>query len=164
MLVYASCVPVPRLSTHRVTTPTPCEQSISYLIRPEPVQVSRVREQARQALPAWGLSEHAELAALIISELVTNAIVHGTGPIEVRLSYEDGSLHVGVHDRGDRRPVRRHPDGDWEDGRGLALIDGLIEQYGGARGVAADSDSIGKTVYVTLPLAADRDPGSLHRP
>jgi len=164
MLVYASCVPVPRLTNHRATTPTPCEQSISYRMRPEPVQVSRVREQARQVLPAWGLTEHADLAALIISELVTNAIVHGTGPIEVRLSHEDGSLRVQVHDQGDRRPVRRHPDSDWEDGRGLALIDGLIEQYGGTRGGLGDSDRIGKTVYVTLPLACDRGPGSLHRP
>ncbi|HET7017120.1 MAG TPA: ATP-binding protein [Streptosporangiaceae bacterium] len=140
-----------------MTTPTPCEQSISYLMRPEPFQVSRVREQARQALPAWGLAEHAELAELIISELVTNAIVHGTGLIEVGLSYEDGSLRVHVHDQGDRRPIRRHPDGDWEDGRGLALIDGLIEQYGGSRGVLGDSDRIGKTVYVTLPLSCDRE-------
>ena len=153
MLVYASCVPGPRLTTRRAATPS--EQSITYLLRPEPVQVSRVREQVRQALPTWGLAKHAELAALIISELVTNAIVHGSGLIEIQLTCEGGSLCVYVHDQGDRRPVRRHPDGDCEYGRGLELIDGLIEQYGGSRGVFGDRDRTGKTVYVTLPLTCD---------
>src|SRR6266852_2716862 len=97
-------------------------QSISYLVRPEAVQVSRVRRRARLALPTWGLAEHAELAELVISELVTNAIVHGSGLIEIRLAYESGSLTVFVYDQGDGQPVRRHPDGDWEYGRGLELI------------------------------------------
>ncbi len=154
MLVYASCAPVPRVTTHRAAA-TPCEQSITYLLRPEPIQVSRVREQVRRALPTWGLAEHCELAELIISELVTNAVVHGSGLIEVRLCYESGSLRVEVHDQGDLRPVRRHPDGDCEYGRGLELIDGLVEQYGGVRGVHGDSDRIGKTVYVTLPVTSD---------
>jgi signal transduction histidine kinase len=132
-----------------------CDQSISYLLRPEPVQVSRVREQARQALPAWGLAQHSELAVLIVSELVTNAIVHGSGLIEVRLAYENGSLHVYVYDQGDGLPVRRNPAGDWEFGRGLELIDSLIELHGGTRGVLADDDRAGKTVYVTLPLHRD---------
>jgi signal transduction histidine kinase len=117
--------------------------------------VARARAQARQALPGWGLAEHAELAELIISELVTNAIVHGTGQIEIRLSYEGGCLRTQVHDHGGGPPVRRHPAADCEYGRGLELIDGLVELYGGTRGVVSDSDCPGKTVYVTLPLAAD---------
>jgi anti-sigma regulatory factor (Ser/Thr protein kinase) len=153
MLVKASCAPVHRATNHRVATND--EPSISFLMKPEPVQVSRVRAQARQALPAWGLAEHAELAALIISELVTNAIVHGSGPIEVRLAYENGSLHVYVYDQGDGQPMRRHPNGDWEYGRGLELIDGLIELYGGTRGVLGNDDRLGKTVYVMLPLTCD---------
>lgn len=153
MPVKASCVPVPRATNHRVTTHR--DQCISYLMRPEPIQVSRVREQARRTLPTWGLAEHAELAELIISELVTNAVVHGSGLIEIRLAYESGSLHVYVYDQGDGQPVRRHPNGDWEYGRGLELIDRLIELHGGIRGVFGDDDRPGKTVYVTLPLTCD---------
>ncbi|HEY3906417.1 MAG TPA: ATP-binding protein [Streptosporangiaceae bacterium] len=153
MPVKASWVPKPSATNHRLITP--CDQSISYLMRPEPVQVSRVRQQARRALPAWGLAEHAELAELIITELVTNAIVHGSGLIEIRLAYESGSLTVYVYDQGDGRPVRRHPNGDWEYGRGLELIDGLVALYGGIRGVFGDDDRRGKTVFVTLPLTRD---------
>lgn len=130
-------------------------QRISYLVRPEPVQVSQVRERARRALPTWGLAEHAELAELIISELVTNAVVHGSGLIEIRMAYECGSFHVYVYDQGDGQPVRRHPATDWEDGRGLELIDGLVALYGGTRGVFGDDGRLGKTVYVTLPLSGD---------
>ncbi len=151
MSVNAPCVLALRVSP-------PCDQSISYLMSPDPGQVCRAREHVREALPALGLLEHgelAELAELIVSELVTNAIVHGSGVIEVRLSHEDGSLHACVHDQGDGRPVRRHPADDWERGRGLELIDGFIELYGGSRGVVDDGDRLGKTVYVTLPVQAN---------
>lgn len=158
MLVTAPSVPTPRVTAPRVCTPHVCdprEQAVSYQVRPEPVQVARARAQARQALPGWGLAEHTEVTELIISELVTNAIVHGTGQIEIRLSYEGGCLRTQVHDHGGGRPIRRHPATDCEYGRGLKLIDGLIELYGGTRGVVSDSDCLGKTVYVTLPLASD---------
>ena len=86
---------------------------------------------------------------------MTNAIVHGSGLIDIRLAYESGSLTVYVHDQGDGRPFRRHPAGDWEFGRGLELIDGLVALYGGIRGVFGDDDRRGKTVFVTLPLTRD---------
>jgi signal transduction histidine kinase len=158
MLVTAPRVPAPRDCGPHACAPRDCdpgEQAVSYRVRPEPVQVARARAQARRALPGWGLAEHTELAELIISELVTNAIVHGTGQIEIRLSYEGGCLRAQVHDNGGGRPIRRHPATDCEQGRGLGLVDGLIELYGGTRGVVSDSDCLGKTVYVTLPLACD---------
>lgn len=127
----------------------------SYLLSPEPVQVARVRERARGELRGWGLDEHAALAELIVSELVTNAMVHGIGPIAVHLSYTSGSLRAAVHDYGAGRPVWQHPAADHESGRGLQLIDGLIELHGGARGVVDDSDCCGKTVYVALSLTPD---------
>jgi hypothetical protein len=133
----------------------PGELTVSCQMSPEPVQVARARERARQALPCWGLSEHAELAELIVSELVTNAIVHGNGPVEVRLSYAGVDLLAEVHDGGRGRPIRRSPSPDSEGGRGLEVIDGLIKAYGGARGFIDDIDRPGKTVYVAVCLAPD---------
>jgi signal transduction histidine kinase len=127
----------------------------SYCLNPEPAQVGRAREQARNALPCWGLADYTELAELIVSELVTNALVHGNGQIEVYLSYARGSLRAAVHDCGTGRPVRQHPAADRESGRGLELIDGLIEPYGGRRGVVNDGGCPGKTVYVAVSLAPD---------
>jgi signal transduction histidine kinase len=133
----------------------PGELRISYQMAPEPVQVGRAREQARVALPGWGLAGHADLVALIVSELVSNAVMHGDGQIEVQLSYVRGGLRTEVHDEGRGRPVRRRPSADCERGRGLELIDGLIELYGGTRGVIDDLDCPGKTVYVTVCLNPD---------
>ena len=64
------------------------------------------------------------------------------------------SLRVEVHDDGAGRPVRKHVGGDDECGRGLELLDGLIELYGGERGVISDQANPGKTVYVVLSLEA----------
>ncbi len=116
-------------------------------------KVGRAREQARKTLPGWGLGEHADLTELIVSELVTNAMVHGDGQIEVRLSCAArGDLWVEFRDDGAGRPVRQRPGTDDEWGRGLALIEGLIEPYGGARGVEEDRNGPGKTVFVAVPL------------
>ena len=52
---------------------------MNYRLDADPLQVSSAREQARKALPGWGLGEHTDVAELVVSELVTNAIVHGAG-------------------------------------------------------------------------------------
>ncbi|SRR6266536_6217130 len=130
------------------------EFSVAWRLGQDPVQVSNAREQAREALPGWGLGGHVRLAELIVSELVTNALRHGDGPIGVRLSYAGGDLRVEVHDAGAGRPVRQHAATDDECGRGLELLDGLVALHGGERGVIDDHAGPGKTVYVAVPLVA----------
>lgn len=111
---------------------------------------SHAREQARKSLFGWGLAEHAEDAALIISELVTNAIRHGAGPVIAGISYGNGHLRIEVHDDGPDRPVRSHATAYDQSWRGLAVIDGLIELYGGTWGVTDDDAGDGKIVYVSI--------------
>ena len=129
--------------------------SVSCELGGDPAGVGRAREEVRKALCDWGLGEHADLAALIVSELVTNAICHGEGPARVGVSHAGGDLRVEVHDFGERRPVRRRPGADDEAGRGLALVDGLVELQGGRRGICEDGSGPGKTVYVVIRLVAE---------
>jgi hypothetical protein len=129
------------------------ELSVACRLGREPAHAARARERTRQALCGWGLGQHSDLAELVVSELVTNALCHGAGLIEMRLSYADGDLRVEIHDSGVGRPVRQHVDADDECGRGLELLDGLIELHGGERGVIDDDAGPGKTVYVELSLA-----------
>ncbi|HUK71287.1 MAG TPA: ATP-binding protein [Streptosporangiaceae bacterium] len=139
------------------------ELAVSCWLDPEPVQVARAREQARKTLPSWGLGEHVDLTELIVSELVTNAMIHGRGRIEVRVSCAAcGDLWVEVRDEGAGRPVRHRPGTDDERGRGLELIDGLIELCGGARGFVDNSNGPGKTVYVAVPLGSSPSDLLLH--
>jgi anti-sigma regulatory factor (Ser/Thr protein kinase) len=129
--------------------------SVNRRLSHDSAEMGRAREMARKALAAWGLSAHAGLAELIITELATNALRHGAGPIDIGLSYFGSDLWTEVHDDGAGRPVRRQATVDDEQGRGLELLDGLIDLYGGARGVVDDSDGPGKTMYVAVSLASD---------
>jgi Histidine kinase-like ATPase domain len=119
----------------------------------DPVHVGLARRQVRRLLGAGG-GEAAELGELIVSELVTNAICHGEGPIGLRLLVTGGQLRVEVHDDGAGRPVRRQVGADAECGRGLELLDGLAGLHGGELGVLDDPADPGKTVFVTLTLEA----------
>ena len=86
------------------------ELSVTYRLRRHPSEISRARELARKALTDWGLADHTDLAELIVSELTTNALRHGAGPITVRLSYtHEGDLWLEVHDHGRGRRSSRRP-------------------------------------------------------
>jgi anti-sigma regulatory factor (Ser/Thr protein kinase) len=85
-----------------------------------------------------------EVAVLLTSELVTNAIHHGTGPVEVCLSWDDRAVRVEVSDRSSDRPVLRPIDRDAPSGRGLLLVDSLSSGWG------VEADGIGKTVWFRL--------------
>jgi anti-sigma regulatory factor (Ser/Thr protein kinase) len=128
------------------------ESAVLCLPGREPAHAGRARRKARQLLEAQGCGEHADLGELVVGELVANAVCHGEGPIEMRLSFARGRLRVQVHDQGAGRPVRRHAGSTDECGRGLELLDGLIDLHGGERGVINDQAGPGKTVYVTLSL------------
>jgi anti-sigma regulatory factor (Ser/Thr protein kinase) len=129
-----------------------CEPVITRLPGRDPAHARDARRRARVLLTAWGLGEQASLGELVVSELVTNAVCHGQAPVWMTLSAEGGVLRVEVHDGGAGRPVRQHPGSGDECGRGLALLDALIEVHGGERGVISDPEGPGKTVYVVLCL------------
>lgn len=130
--------------------------SVTYYLGRHPSEISRAREQARKALTDWGLADHTDLAELIVSELATNALSYGAGPITIRLSHtSDCDLRLEVHDYGGPLPVLHQATADDEQGRGLALLAALADLHGGTWGVSDDHRPPGKTVYVTLTLDID---------
>lgn len=77
----------------------------------------------------------AETLILLISELVTNAVVHTGCPAVLRMVFgagvvEAGTVRVEVADNCSRPPKQRHADGDDTNGRGLELVDGLADRWG----------------------------------
>lgn len=122
----------------------------SYWLGQDPIEVGYARRQVRKTLPGWGLGGHTDLAVLIVSELVTNAQLHGSGRIELRLCRTRDELWIKVSDGGGGRLSLSTADADAERGRGLRLIDGLLALHGGRWGVA--ERNAGKTVFVVLPL------------
>ncbi len=95
----------------------------------DPAVVSEVRASALRQLTDWGLDEAAFAAELILSELVTNAVRHGTGPIRVRLLH-DRTLICEVSDTSSTAPHLRRAASTDEGGRGLFLVAQLSQTWG----------------------------------
>ncbi|WP_240121714.1 ATP-binding protein [Streptomyces sp. MUM 2J] len=115
-------------------------------------QVGVMRHRTRERLNARGLAYVAEEAVLIVSELVTNAIVHSGGrEITVTLSLRDGFLRIDVHDGvPGYRTLPQAPSDTDEHGRGLVLVKSIAEDRRGTWGVADG----GATTWCELSLAA----------
>ncbi|MET9608066.1 ATP-binding protein [Streptomyces sp. NPDC006512] len=98
------------------------------------------REQVSRTLRDWGLPWLVDDAALIVSELVTNAAKHGRGPVwhtlrQVTLHDTVFAVHLAVGDAGEGWVGGTvHPAG-WEEtsGRGLEIMDALASDWGHRR-------------------------------
>ncbi len=109
-------------------------------VGPDPAEVGRARRWARSRLAGSGMEDDeplAETLILLISELVTNAVVHTGCPAVLRMLF--GSAHpagsartvrVEVADTSCRPPQPRHAEGEDTGGRGLELVDGLADRWG----------------------------------
>jgi anti-sigma regulatory factor (Ser/Thr protein kinase) len=123
---------------------------------PLPGAVPCARLHAISMLHEWGLRDLADDAALVISELMTNAVtasaaLPGHPPVLLYLIAGEGALRVEVHDCSPLEPVPRDADAGAEHGRGLAVVAALSTRCGSE--YAGDG---GKTVWAELARASQR--------
>jgi serine phosphatase RsbU (regulator of sigma subunit) len=104
-------------------------QVASWQLPPDPAVVSRARALATRQLDQWGLEHLAESTELIVSELVTNAIRHGTGMVGLRL-IRDEALTCEVFDTSHSYPRLPHPNTTDENGRGLFIVSQKSHRWG----------------------------------
>jgi len=106
---------------------------LSITVTAEPDSVGSVRrfvESARRTLDA---RVDAEVAAVLTSELVTNAVALGAGEVTVTVRCADGGrLRVEVRDHGYGMPEVAHPE-PWDPGGGRGLM--IVEELSAAWGV-----------------------------
>ncbi|MFE5402453.1 SpoIIE family protein phosphatase [Streptomyces sp. NPDC056580] len=95
----------------------------------DPAAVAEVRASVVRQLDGWGLAELSFSTELILSELVTNAIRYGRGPIGVRLLRER-TLICEVSDGSTTSPHLRYAASTDEGGRGLFLVAQLADRWG----------------------------------
>ena len=109
------------------------------------------RLHTRLVISEWGFAAIAGDAELVVSELVTNAIVHGSVaaadlPVRLRLSGRARGVCVEVWDCGNDMPqVRSDPLSEAPGGRGLVLVAALSSRWGAYR-----TDGGGKCVFAVV--------------
>ncbi|MGW1951155.1 SpoIIE family protein phosphatase [Streptomyces sp. NPDC001920] len=123
----------------------PADRTAAWDVPGDPSAVARVRAAAARTLDEWGLAEEAFTTELILSELVTNAMRHATGPIRVRL-LRDRVLICEVSDGSSTAPHLRSAATTDEGGRGLFLVAQFAERWG-TRYMAG-----GKVIWTEQPL------------
>ncbi|MGI5144445.1 MULTISPECIES: SpoIIE family protein phosphatase [unclassified Streptomyces] len=132
-------------------------QVASWQLPADPTVVSRARALATRQLTQWGLEHLVESTELIVSELVTNAILHGNSnsnsnsnsTIGLRLIRHE-VLTCEVSDASSNYPHLRHPCTTDEHGRGMLLVTQLSRRWG------TRSTPDGKLIWTEQQLAPSR--------
>ncbi|NNN32705.1 SpoIIE family protein phosphatase [Streptomyces sp. S3(2020)] len=114
----------------------------------DPAVVAQARNMATRQLIVWGREDLTDTTELVVSELVTNAIRHATGPIQLRLILEH-TLICEVFDASNSAPHLRHPRTADEGGRGLFLISQVTRRWG------TRYTGDGKIIWAEQPLDHD---------
>jgi len=123
------------------------EQAAALTLPPTEQAPAVARRFVRDAGAGW--PQHAlEAALLVVSEAVTNAVRHGTGPIQLCVTSDDRFVRIEVTDEGRAIPPRRAASTDvmGDGGRGLHLLDVLTAEWGSE----ARPDGPGKTVWMKI--------------
>jgi anti-sigma regulatory factor (Ser/Thr protein kinase) len=115
-----------------------------------PTAAGEARREVRAAICTWDIPVDPDLAILLTSELVTNAIRHEvTGIVMLAITCSCGQLRVDVHDTSRTLPMLVDAPVDAETGRGLMLVSTLSAEWGFYRTPA------GKAVYFTIAFQPD---------
>lgn len=120
-------------------------------LRPHPAAPAAARRWSLDQVDVS--SEAAQVLALLVSEMVTNAVIHARTAISVGVTALDGAVLVTVADRNLVEPEQQPYSSSRPSGRGIALIEAMAEEWG------VVSDDFGKTVWctVTAPGVRRRD-------
>ena len=111
---------------------------------PEAASAARARRFVESVLHTSGRPDLASIedtAALLTSEVVTNAVLHAAGAIDVHVDLRDDVVRVSVSDEGRGLPVRKSDASEATTGRGLLLVERLAHRWG------VDRHERGKTVW-----------------
>jgi PAS domain S-box-containing protein len=135
---------------------------------PRPESARRARRMVAAVLVDADRGDLVETAELLVSELVTNAVVHARTAIDLVATAGPEGLRVAVHDGSAHLPSRRHYGRAATTGRGLELVSLLARRHG------TDIDDAGKTVWFEIgtgeqehesaPAASGEVPPTADRP
>jgi anti-sigma regulatory factor (Ser/Thr protein kinase) len=130
--------------------------SVSLLLPPSPKSAPQARRMVRRALAEWELDDLDEAAALVTTELVSNAVMHAQTLLHLTLVRAGPQVRIAVRDRGGGYAATHSgiPYASSLHGRGLALVESYTRGWG-----VLPARRLGKTVWAVLqdgyePLSA----------
>ena len=105
--------------------------SDSIELTPTPASVALARRWSTDALEHVGAPELADTMALLVSELVSNVVLHARTPCCLTIVRDGARVRVEVQDGSDRLPGRKErTDPLAQSGRGMQLVEGLSAAHG----------------------------------
>ncbi|MGW2015669.1 SpoIIE family protein phosphatase [Streptomyces sp. NPDC001927] len=115
----------------------------------EPERIAAARQHMRQLLHDWTDEDQIDSAVLMVSEMVTNVLIHTDGDalLVAEVTCDDASkrrMRVEVSDASDELPHKRHPGEMASSGRGLVLMEMLAHAWG------VDPRGEGKSIWFEL--------------
>ncbi|MFC7305838.1 SpoIIE family protein phosphatase [Streptomyces monticola] len=130
------------------TATTPVRRTMLTVAQAEPERIAGARQQLRELLHDWADPEQVDSAVLMVSEMVTNVLVHTDGDalLVAEAHGEPGGrrLRVEVSDGSDELPHKRRPGELASSGRGLVLMELLADAWG------VDPRGDGKCIWFEL--------------
>ncbi|MCX3060442.1 ATP-binding SpoIIE family protein phosphatase [Streptomyces beihaiensis] len=128
--------------------PTTARRTAMTIAQAQPERIADARQQLRELLHDWTDDDQLDSAVLLISEMVTNVLVHTDGDALMVAEVTSGGgprrLRVEVADASDDLPHRRRPGELASSGRGLVLMELLAERWG------VDPRGEGKSIWFEL--------------
>ncbi len=123
--------------------------ALDVLLQPRPPSVAEARRRIRDLLSGSDREDLVDTCVLLVSEVVTNALLHAGTQIELRAALEPGGIRVEVGDGSPHLPFPRRYAATSGTGRGLAMLESMVDDWGVTR------QQHGKFVWFLLSTADD---------
>jgi len=128
--------------------PPECVANFSCRLEAHEPSVRDVRDAVGRRLHEWSVPDPvADNVVLAVSELVTNAILHGEAPIDLQVGTRGGEVRLEIEDRARFEPRMMRPNSEDEHGRGMQIVAAIADRWG-----SRPTDS-GKCVWCTFSAA-----------
>jgi anti-sigma regulatory factor (Ser/Thr protein kinase) len=126
----------------------------------DPAELAAARQFAQARLDEWGIPSLADSTKLVVSELATNAVLHGGSAPELSMKLDGLVLRIEVRDTSAALPQVKPHSETATTGRGMVIVEALSSNWG------AEADDSGKVVWCELaaPRAETSSPAASLRP
>jgi anti-sigma regulatory factor (Ser/Thr protein kinase) len=128
----------------------PRHEHVSWAFLPVARAVPALRRFVTEVLTGWGEESLVPDAALVTSELATNAIGHADSPFHASVTRSEGGIRIVIEDAGPGTAAQRVVSAEDSSGRGILIVEVLAERWG------IDSRPDGKAIWAELVSSAGR--------